>query len=164
MLLTRGLLLRRIAWALLCGLAIWGFTAWIGLRPEPALVIAATLALFVLGALVAGVIDETDPIIWTPLHRSAGPSHGLDPRFFRLSQNFTDGTDSQYVADQVHHVLVRVIDDRLAANHGIDRASDPTAARAVLGEPLTSYVEQPPRPLRRNLSYLSDLITRIESL
>ncbi|MEP6665170.1 MAG: hypothetical protein ABJA81_01865 [Nocardioidaceae bacterium] len=161
---TSRLWLRRVGTACAWGLTVWGFTAWVGLRPEPALVIGLTLVLFVAGWLVAGIAAETAPVEWKPLHRSSGSTFGLDQRFSRLSQSFSDGTDPQYVADQVHHILVRVIDDRLAARHGIDRQTDPQAARVVLGERLTSYVEQPPRPRRGNVSYLSDLVTRIESL
>jgi hypothetical protein len=156
--------LKRFGSACLCGLAIWGFTAWVGLRPEAAMVIVVTVAVFAVVWLVRGVAAETAPVDWKPLHRPAGSSFGLDPRFSRLARSFSDGNDPKSVAEQVHYTLVRAIDERLAAKYGIDRQADPEAARRVLGELLTSYVELPPHVRRGNVPYLSKVVTRIESL
>lgn len=67
--------------------------------------------------------------------------------------------------ERVHALLVELLDDQLAAAHGIDRATDPAAARAILGDELFSFATDPTAARsiakRRNLE---GIVARIEAL
>jgi len=153
---------RRLTYGLLAGLVGWGFTAWVGLRPQPLLVILATVTCVTFGALVTHVHAGVETISWSAPRRSARPRYGLDPRFSRLSQDLSENRDPQVLAAQLHTTLVRVIDDRLSAHHGIDRTAHPEQAHAVLGTVLAAYAATP--AARTSRRQLSDLLTRIEAL
>ena len=66
--------------------------------------------------------------------------------------------------ERVHALLVELLDDQLAAAHGIDRATDPAAARAILGDELFSFATDPTAARsiakRRNLE---GIVARIEA-
>lgn len=154
--------LQRTTYGLLTGVVAWGFTSWVGLRPRPVLVIVATVTCVLIGGLVSRIHAGVTPMSWTAPRRATRHRYGLDPRFSRLSRDLSDNRDPDALATQLHTTLVRVIDDRLAAHHGIDRTTEPEQARAVLGSDLAAYVATPgPRASRRQLS---DLLTRIEAL
>ena len=104
------------------------------------------------------------PIDWAAPRRHSIPRHGLDPRFSRLARNLRDDREPGILATQVHATLVRIVDDRLMAHHGIDRVRDPAAAQALLGEDLARYVEEPPTARRGQIEFIHDLISRIEAL
>lgn len=76
----------------------------------------------------------------------------------RLQQN-----DRNQFARTVQPRLVEIIDERLRLAHGIVRAADPKAARAVLGEPLWQFVTA---PVPKNLSprELAGLISLMEGI
>ena len=92
------------------------------------------------------------------------PRWGLDPRFSRLASALRPPHDPQLIANQVHATLIPVVDERLRAHHGIDRAAEPDRAHAVMHPSLAAYVEQPPHARRNLMAYLSDIVTRIEEL
>jgi len=52
-------------------------------------------------------------------------------------------------ARAVQRTLAEIVDERLRQRHGLTRAGDPDRARALLGEPLWSYLATPPT---RNLA------------
>jgi len=153
----------RAGWFVLTVVLLVPFIAFVGLRPRPVLVIAVLLGGFAVAWLVADVGGRTVRIEWTPPRRRVMPRHGLDPRFLRLASLMKDETDRRLVSIRVHQSLVRIVDDRLQAHHGIDRSSQPEQATALLGPELSTYVDQPPdreaHPRR-----LHDLIDRIEAL
>ena len=65
----------------------------------------------------------------------------------------------------LHRLLVDLIDERLTADHGIDRASEPQRAAVQLGDELAAFVAVPPSARQlRDSAYLSSILTRIESL
>jgi hypothetical protein len=59
--------------------------------------------------------------------------------------------------------LAEVVDERLRQRHGVDRAADPVRAKAVLGDPLWTFVTTPsrrpphPRELEQIVSALEKL-------
>lgn len=59
--------------------------------------------------------------------------------------------------------LVEIVDERLRQRHGITRESDPARARAVLGEPLWTFLAEPVRrpPNPRELTNLIAWMERI---
>jgi hypothetical protein len=144
--------------------AAWAATAWVGLRPRPLLVVLTVLAAFVcVWVLEDLAADRHDLDLDTPRRRLI-PRWGLDARFSRLSASLRPPYDAQIVASQVHATLVAIVDERLLAHHGIDRAADPERARAVMDPSLAAYVERQAEPRRNLIAYLSDMVTRIEAL
>ncbi|MET0323751.1 MAG: hypothetical protein ABW219_00915, partial [Ilumatobacteraceae bacterium] len=58
-----------------------------------------------------------------------------------------------------------LIDDRLRAEHGIDRAAQPDRADAVLGPTLATFVTSTPSTKQlRDPRFLSSILTHIESV
>jgi hypothetical protein len=144
--------------------AVWALTAWIGLRPRPVLVVLTSLAAFVCLWLAEDLAAHRYDLDLDTPRRRLIPRWGLDARFSRLSAALRPPYDAHLVASQVHATLVAIADERLLAHHGIDRATDPEGARAVMDPNLASYLERPSEPRRNLIAYLSDMVTRIEAL
>ncbi|HZM75816.1 MAG TPA: hypothetical protein VFC19_08825 [Candidatus Limnocylindrales bacterium] len=72
-------------------------------------------------------------------------------------------TDASRFNRKVLPRLAEVVDERLRQRHGVDRAADPLRARAVLGDPLWTFVTTPsrrpphPRELEQIISALEKL-------
>ncbi|MEU2614761.1 hypothetical protein ABZ570_24725 [Micromonospora sp. NPDC007271] len=64
------------------------------------------------------------------------------------------GSDRERFATRILPRLGELADERLRQQHGITRESDPARARALLGEPLWSFLGTPPRrnPSPRDLA------------
>ena len=61
--------------------------------------------------------------------------------------------------------LVELIDDQLLAAHMIDRAADPAGASAVLGDELTTFVDDPTTARRLDHPrHLAQIVQLIEQL
>ncbi len=161
---TAGQWALRALWFVGAAVVASGFTAWVGLRPRPALVIAVLLGGFAIAWLVTDLGRHIVRVEWTPPRRRIEPRHGLDPRFLRLASLMRDETDRRLVSIRVHQSLVRIVDDRLQSHHGIDRATQPEQAVAMLGPELTQYVDGPPGNRDPHPRQLHDLISRIEAL
>ena len=142
----------------------WLFAAGLGSKTQPVLLLATVAALVLAIGTVVEVNTPTEEVDWTPPHRSGVRSHGIDPRFSRLSRNFTDGTDGHRLAAHIHTTLTGVVDRRLAAAYGVDRQRDPARARSILGDQLADYLDQPPRHRRGMVDATSAIVTRIEGL
>jgi hypothetical protein len=159
-----GAITRRVAVPLLAAGAAWALTAWIGMRPRPLLVVLTVLAAFACWWLVEDLAGSRYALELDPPRRRLIPRWGLDARFSRLAATLRPPHDPQLVASQVHATLVGLVDERLIAHHGIDRAADPNAARAVMGDVLADYVDHEPTARRNLMPYLSDMVTRIEAI
>jgi hypothetical protein len=129
-----------------------------------AVIVAATLAVnaamvllgmgpnlalsLVLGGLIGvAVWTVTDLADVTPAsaqvvadHRPPPPARG-ERRVTRLRTGLAYSGPNGLVFEQLHESLVTVIDDQLRVAHQIDRADDPDAARAVLGDELQAFVD-----------------------
>ena len=159
-----GTTMKRLALAIGCAGAFWAFTAWVGLRPRPLLLVLSVIAAFACVWALGDVAADRYVLDLAAPRRRLIPRYGLDARFSRLSASFRPPYDPHIVAGQAHTTLVAVVDERLLARHGIDRAKDPDRARAVMDPVLAAYVERPPGPRRHLIAYLSDMVTRIEAL
>jgi hypothetical protein len=53
--------------------------------------------------------------------------------------------DLDHFARTVQPRLIQLVDERLRLRHGVVRAADPQRARALLGDPLWTFVTQPTR-------------------
>lgn len=155
---------RRVLLAVAGWLVAWGFIALRGGSPQPLLLAIAAATAVVVGGVVVDALAGVGEVDWTPAHSAYSRQWGLDPRFSRLSRSFTDGTEPQQVAEQVHDSLCVVVDGLLETRHGIDRHGDPEAARVVLGDEVAAYLQRPPRYRRGHFSELLPLLTAMESL
>jgi hypothetical protein len=155
----------RAAWALATWAVLSAYAEWSGREPHILLLGGVVLAGFTVGWLVADLGQLTAPAPWEMAQPFQPHQRGNDSRFSRLSQALSDATDRQQVAADVHAILVRLVDDLLSTRHGIDRRRDPEAARRLMGEPLTGYVESPPAARQVNdRRYLSGVLDEMESL
>lgn len=145
-------------------LAMWGFTTLRGSNPQPWLLALVAVAAVAVGGVVIDARAAVSAADWRPAHRANPRQWGLDPRFSRLSRSFTDGTDPQLVADQVHASLCGVVDGLLIARHGIDRQQAPEAARGVLGDDVADYLNGPAHYSRGYFEKLPSLLTAMEAL
>jgi hypothetical protein len=151
-------------WVTVTSLAAWGFTTFVGLRPRPLVLAGVVLGTFAVAWVVSDVAGRVSRIDWDPPRRRVTARLGLDPRFLRMSALMRNESDRRLVSFRVHRDLVRVIDDRLVAHHGVDRTAQPDEARHVLGPMLSAYVETQPHARQLHPRYLQDLLTRIEAL
>ena len=156
--------LERGVWVTVTALGAWGFATFVGLRPRPLLLAGVVLGSFAVAWVLSDVGQRVGRVDWDPPRRRVTARLGLDPRFLRMSALMRNESDRRLVSFRVHRDLVRVIDDRLNAHHGVDRTAQPDAARHILGPMLSQYVEAEPHARQLHTRYLQDLLTRIEAL
>lgn len=106
------------------------------------------LLLTVLGGLIGVTIwTFTDLAATTPATAPidatvrAAPAPRSERRVTRLRTGLAYAGPNGLVFEQLHESLVDVIDDQLRVAHQIDRASDPDAARAVIGDDLQAFID-----------------------
>jgi hypothetical protein len=153
----------RVAWVVASSGAAWAFTAWVDLRPRPVVLAGVIAAGFAVSWTFTDLVPIVGRIEWAAPWRRIDARHGLDPRFLQTARLLRDD-DRADVARRVHRDLIRVIDDRLMAGHGIDRRTDPDRADSVLGPDLVEYVAGPPHPRQLSPRHLDIILTRIEAL
>lgn len=154
----------RLGFALGAWLLAWGYAALRGSSTQPVLLALAVVTAVALGGVVVDAGAAVSGADWVPSHRAKPRQWGLDPRFSRLARSLSEGTDPQLVAEQVHESISTAVDGLLVSRHGIDRHRDPAAARAVLGDAVTGYLERPPRYRRGYFAELPALLADLESL
>lgn len=143
-----------------------------GLAVPYLLAFTAMLALLVLRRLVRLVAAPPLPRLVMP-RRSAGDDEaeyrwgvgdGLRSAVSRWESRLEWGQDSaERFTHNVQSRLAVLVDERLRLRHGINRAADPDRARAVLGEPLWTFLAHPVRkPLAPR--ELAALVARMEQL
>lgn len=129
------------------------------------LLLAAVFVVAVAIWVTTDVFGLLSPIDWRPPHRFRWRYGGFDARFSRLSQQLTESSDRQAVAQEVHASLSRVAEDILRSKYGVNPATEPQAAAEILGPDLTDYLNTPPRYRRgRFLQHITDLLDRLETL
>ncbi len=96
---------------------------------------------------------------------TAPPTPRTNRRVMRLRAGLASGRPDGVSLTNLRSNLVDLIDDQLECAHHIDRAKDPNAARAVLGDELTAFVEDPDSAQLltqpRSLTHILTLIERI---
>ncbi len=126
---------------------------------------------FVVGGMVAAICaavfamldlaDAVDEVEWTRKSRRQASTRRTDPRVSSLRRKArgTWWSESSDLGD----TLVELIDDRLLANHRVDRADDPAAAAVLLTPALRSLVDAP-RRTSMSPRDLHQLLADIEAL
>jgi hypothetical protein len=85
----------------------------------------------------------TEPADWNTESRASSRGRGADPRASRLHRYLRDVMEGNTRAGSdvvVAETLVQIIDDRVLAHHGIDRATDPERYAAVVGADVDAFV------------------------
>jgi hypothetical protein len=119
---------------------------------EPRLVLLGFIVIIVAAAmwLILDLGTASSQLVWhNPAPRN-GPSERPDlrvqilrtrlrrPPAKRRAQRTAD-TEAPEPVNEIVETLLSVIDDHLLADHGIDRAADPSAAAQILGPDLTRF-------------------------
>ena len=155
---------RRAITLLVIWAVVYAISAAADTDPQP-VVLAAAIALLA-GVLwsAADLVDHVVPARWETWTVSLRSRRGADVRVSAIQRALTDVATRQDV-ERMHPTLVALVDDRLAAHHGIDREAEPQRAGEVLGPELADFVRRAPPPVRfGDHAYLSALLTRIEQL
>jgi hypothetical protein len=148
---------------------------------EPRLVLVAFVVMIV-GAATWLTVDLgplASRVVWTDHGRGTSTSARSDRRVQALRARLRSPARRRRVpklvdtgraepADEIVSTLIDVIDDHLLAEYGIDRATEPAAAAAVLGADLTRFVTDPSarrsmsarRGLARTVGLIEDFCSR----
>jgi hypothetical protein len=148
--------------------AVWAVvdavSAAAGTDPQPLLLAALILIVGSIVWLATDLVDHAAPARWATASMSSRGRRAGDVRVGVLQRALADVATRQDV-EQLHPLLVELVDDRLAARHGVDRRLDPTRAAAILGGELSDFVTTPPPPVRLgDARYLSHIVSGIERL
>ncbi|MBI5090491.1 MAG: hypothetical protein HZB15_16985 [Actinobacteria bacterium] len=136
------------------------------LQMDPSPVLLAGIAAVILGGLclLLDVSDLAGAASWEGFYRPEPLRKGDDVRVRVLQGQLLHGR-SLDDGHALHALLVDLIDDRLLAERGVDRAADPQRAAALLGPTLVQFVSAPPSPRRlRDAAFLASIVDHIESL
>jgi hypothetical protein len=113
-----------------------------GMDPQLALVGALVVACCTIGWAVRAVaLSAATPVSWP------GPLPDVDVstdwQVAALRSRIAYGSEDRSADDQLRATLVRLVDERLRAEHGVDRHHDPERAKAVLGDELYAFTTDP---------------------
>ena len=115
--------------------------AWWGMDPQPVLLAALAVAVMAVVWGVRALGRSVAPAVSWPQAHPAEPALRIDWQVAALRTRVAFGTTDHDSSDRLREVLVALLDDRLTAQHGVDRRTDPQAARAILGEDLSRFVD-----------------------
>jgi hypothetical protein len=111
----------------------------------PQVVLVAALGVLV-GAgvwFLADLADVTDGATAVPMGTTKEPAARADRRVMQVRTGLAYGRPDRASLVQLRATLVDLVDDQLRAMHFIDRAEQPAAARAVMGDDLYAFVTDP---------------------
>lgn len=128
--------------------------------------------------LVAAVCALVGTVIWllVELSRQAvryetvsephppPPTRLPDLRITLLRQGLSYGRHDNQIPERLYASLVTLVDDELAVGHGIDRAADADAARTILGDELTWFLDSPDAARSLGLEELTRMVASIERI
>ncbi|MCU1358829.1 MAG: hypothetical protein JWN99_118 [Ilumatobacteraceae bacterium] len=156
----------RVRVAVLAGmwLAVVGIMALLEMDPRPILIAGIAAAIGAALVLMLDVSDVARPVAWHVGHDPMGLQRGSDLRIGLLQRQMVHASH-RHDNSMVHTALVGLVDDRLLTGHGIDRATHPDRAAAILGPELDRFVTTPASASRlSDARFMSMILTRIESL
>lgn len=87
-----------------------------------------------------------------------------DLRITLLRQGLSYGRHDNQIPERVYRSLVTLIDEELAVGHGIDRTTDPDAARAVIGDDLMRFADDADGARTLTIDGLSRIVAQIEQI
>jgi hypothetical protein len=136
-----------------------------GTRPNVVLVAALCVLIGVglsfISDLMTPKVESTDLV--TEL--TPAKDQTTDRRVMRLRSGLVYGRHDDTPLEGLRASLVELVDDQLRSAHQIDRVEDPDKARAVLGDELSAFVDDPrtahvlaePRQLDRILTLIEQI-------
>jgi hypothetical protein len=153
-------------------LLIWGFARLVGIGLPYLAVLTGVLALFALRRVVrevtpaeqlgdaprSSLADYMESTLqWPTVDGLYSATASWDNRLTWTQR------DASRFDTQVRPMLGELADERLRQRHGLTRATDPTRARALLGDPLWTFLATPvtrsPTP-----KHLAAVVSRLEEL
>lgn len=142
---------------LVLSIGLWA----VGSRPA-VVVLAGIVAVIAAGlVLLTNLVDDVLPIVWVGRSDAADSTRRVE-RCLTPLRNQLD-LARRYGAPDLHETLLELVDHRLLAHHRVDRATDPSAAAAVLTPTLARLVGGPLRPIT-SARELRQILTDIEAL
>jgi hypothetical protein len=155
---------RRAAFVAGAWVLVFGVSAAAQTDPEPIALAAVILVASAVVWLATDLSELAERAEWRTYSLANGRRRGADARVNVLQRALVDIATRDDAA-RIHPVLVELIDDRLAAHHGVDRSAEPDRAAEILGDDLVAFIETPPIPVYLgNPRYLARIITHIEQL
>ena len=102
------------------------------------------LAIAAVGLLAFDLLVAAAPAAWPDNSPAEVAPRAFDSRTEGLVRMITREREQREPSRRLHALLVSLIDHRLDDHHGVQRATDPAAARLVLGPELFRLVERAP--------------------
>jgi hypothetical protein len=113
-----------------------------GMDPQVALLGALVVACCaVVGAVRAVAVSVATPVSWPEPLPDVDVS--TDWQVAALRSRIAFGADDRAADELLRATLVRLVDDRLRTEHGVDRHDDPERAKAILGGELYAFSTEP---------------------
>lgn len=112
-------------------------------------------------------ITAVDPYVARPApapRLSTGATAYPDLRTTALRQALSVGNADVRHTRRLRDQLIAIVDDELTSVHGIDRRTDPDAARAVLGEELDRFVSDERADTALTARGVTHIVSLIEQL
>jgi hypothetical protein len=126
-----------------------------------ALCVVLGVGLWFISDLMNVTIDPADMAIGS----TPASAESTDRRVMRLRSGIVYGQRGSNSLERLRTTLVDLVDDQLRAAHQIDRGEDPDAARAVLGDDLYAFVDDPgPADELADPRQLDRIVTLIEQI
>lgn len=115
-----------------------------GMGPRLLLVAALILVVASITWLAIDLGGAVEPAPWRRRTRSTIVAGGADLRTQLMRARLTNKRIDSHAIETLHASLVALLDDRLQAEHMVDRRIEPLAAHAIIGPELTRFVCDPP--------------------
>ena len=132
-----------------------------GARPAVVVIAGVVAAVATLTFVTVDLSHAVTSIDWGRRHRGLRFEPGNDQWGLKVRQQLQRAERSG--STDLSDALVRLVDDRLVAHHGIDRASDEAAAHRILSPALRRLVRHPP-PRIAGVRDLDRIVAEIEAL
>lgn len=145
-------------WATAAVWSVLSFGLWAGNAEPDVIVLGGVIAVVAAGGLTAAdIARRATGVRWT----QGQPRPTIDWHVLSLRKHMKLNT--RYDAPLLHETLINLVDDRLLAHHGIDRAAAPEAASAMLTPRLQRLAVGPSRRMATT-GELERILTDIEEL
>ena len=162
--MTRGAWVRQLGAAFVVWFVVVATALFLGMQPRPALLAGLVAAV---GAGLLLFLDASDQVAgdrWAVPDTDPARERGEDMRLASLSRMVGSHLVSHQVDDQLHRQLLRLLDQRLVARHGVSLQADPERAADLAGPELAALMQQGPPYPRLKIGQIDVLIARIEEL
>ncbi|HEY6533645.1 MAG TPA: hypothetical protein VIY72_15155 [Acidimicrobiales bacterium] len=137
---------------------------WWGMDPQPLLLAALTVAVVAAAVGLRALRRSAAPAVVWPQAQPVEEEHRIDWQVAALRTRVAFATTDQDSGDRLREALVALVDDRLTGVYGVDRRTDPQAARAILGDELSRFVDDGPSRSRWRRRDLERIVAGIEGL